>query len=164
MRLFSVLLGAIAAGAEQVVFDPTAPTHHVPLIPMEAPLLDSPTRQVSIQVPLAAYYNNKASSNGKPYGVGMHNGSTYPAENLPKCKWTHEGVEFDFPNWTEVERDNVRADGEKIALPLSAELNSVHLVAAGEGSGGEFDNVGTDKRLQSREYYGEARARVRRRN
>jgi hypothetical protein len=45
------------------------------------------------QVPLASYFNSKATSQaGENDGIGMKNGSTFPASFLPEGQWSHEGV------------------------------------------------------------------------
>jgi hypothetical protein len=50
------------------------------------------------QVFLTPYLNSKATSQaGENDGIGMKNGSTFPASFLPEGQWSHEGVKASRP-------------------------------------------------------------------
>jgi len=142
MRVFILAAAAAAIGAggiqaqEQQVFDPGSVDAFPPPLspPSSAPVLSFP-------IPLWDYTNNRASSSParRVTGAGMEKGATYPVEYLPPGgQFIHEGVQFLLPEWETVDNDNVRADGQRIPLLVPEHVASVHLLAAGEGSGGEL--------------------------
>lgn len=105
---------------------------------IQRPLMVSPPvppSDMSVPVPLEKYFNNRAARTDP--GEGGMAGAAYPAHLLPRGGFTHGGVAFTLPDWGAA-ADNIRTSGEHIAVP-QGEMRAVHLLAAGEGSGGECE-------------------------
>lgn len=118
MRLVTLLtlIGVVAAAPQPVI-----------------PRAD-PTQPASIPIDISAQRNNKGTSgDGKNDGVGLKDKRTFPSENLPKGSWLHDGITFQLPSdWNALAKDNVKAAGQVINLTQPIELESLHILGAGE--------------------------------
>lgn len=88
----------------------------------------------SVAIDISSQLNNKGTSgNGKNDGVGLKDKRTFPSENLPTGSWYHDGVTFQLPSdWNALPKDNIKAAGQVIKLAEPAELESLHILGAGE--------------------------------
>ncbi|KAG2123005.1 glycoside hydrolase family 29 protein [Suillus cothurnatus] len=90
----------------------------------------------SIVIPLSNFFDNQAASIDGTTGNFDGNGATYAAEYLPEGPWLYNGISYDLPSTWGQGQDNVIAGGQVVELSKATYIHELHIVYAGDNSGG----------------------------
>ncbi|KAG1818020.1 glycoside hydrolase family 29 protein [Suillus subaureus] len=90
----------------------------------------------SAVLPLSSLFNNQAASLDGTTGNFDGYGATYAAEYLPEGPWLYNGISYDLPSTWGQSQDNVIAEGQVVKLLNATYVHELHIVYAGDSSGG----------------------------
>lgn len=90
----------------------------------------------STVIPLSGLFDNQAASLDGTTGNFDGNGATYAAEYLPEGPWLYNGILYDLPSTWGQCQDNVIAEGQVVKLANATYVHELHVVYAGDNSGG----------------------------
>ncbi|KAH0588435.1 hypothetical protein H2248_004283 [Termitomyces sp. 'cryptogamus'] len=91
----------------------------------------------SVPLPLSSLLDNQAaSSDGSADFDGE--GSSFDSQFLPQGTWNYDGIDYELPSVWGTGNDNFIANGQVLTLAQPSYTHEIHLLYAGDGSGGAF--------------------------